>query len=139
MFVTDLSVENWIDNFNQEELIESPTWNKIETAIKQLNGKNKTLVTIGADDETYMSIGGGAKEKYVVTVTFDNQNFFTLVDLLKPEDRIEKLVIGGQEGNYSAKMCVDLLRCLLAARTFTLEGKLDTLLTWEKDKLLVTA
>lgn len=138
MFVTDLSIENWIDRFNQEEVIETPTWNQIETAIRELNGENKTLVTIGADDETYMSIGGGAKEKYVVTVTFDSLDFFILVDLLKPDDRKEKLLVGGQQGNYSAKMCVDLLRCLLAARTFALEGRLDSLLYWEEDKSLVT-
>ncbi len=33
-------------------------------------------------------------------------------------------------------MCVDLLHSLLAARTFTELGKLDQLLTWEKDKSL---
>ncbi|MEA5598292.1 Imm1 family immunity protein [Rivularia sp. UHCC 0363] len=138
MFVSNLSVEQWIDNFNQDELIEKPTWNQIETAIRELNGKNKTLVTLGADDETYMSIGGGAG-KYVVTATFDNFDFYILVNLLKPDDQIEKLVVGAQEGNYSAKMCVDLLPCLLAARTFVESGKLDTLLSWEEDKSLVTA
>ena len=138
MFVSNLSVEQWIDNFNQDELINKPSWNQIETAIRELNGKNKTLVTLGADEETYMSIGGGAG-KYVVTATFDNFDFYILVNLLKPDNQIEKLVVGGQQGNYSAKMCVDLLPCLLAARTFVESGKLDTLLSWEEDKSLVTA
>ena len=83
-----------------------------------------------------MSIGGGKLEKYVVNVTFDNINFHILVNLSK-SDEIEKLVVGGQEGNYPAKMCVDLLPCLLAARTFTESGKLDSLLSWEEDKSLV--
>lgn len=137
MFVLDLSVENWIDNFNQEEVIETPSWNQIETAIKELNGKNKTLVTIGAENETYMSIGGGAEGRYVVTATFDNLDFHVLVNFLKPDNKVEKLVVGGQEGNYLAKMCVDLLPCLLAARTFAESGKLDSLLSWEEDKSLV--
>jgi Immunity protein Imm1 len=119
------------------ELIENPNWNQIETAIRELDGKSKTLVTLGADD-IYMSIGGGNSGKYVVTATFDNMNFYTLVDLSKP-NQIEKLVVGGQEGNYQAKMCIDLLRCLLAARTFAQSGKLDNLLTWEEDKSLVVA
>jgi hypothetical protein len=34
-------------------------------------------------------------------------------------------------------MCVDLLRCLLAARTFAESGKLDTLLCWQEDESLV--
>ncbi len=79
-----------------------------------------------------MSIGGGAG-KYIVTVTFDNLNFYILVDLAK-SNNMEKLVVGGQYGNFTALQCVDLLRCLLAVRTFALEGKLDELLTWQTDK-----
>jgi hypothetical protein len=135
MFVSDLSLEKWVGNRNEGEFIENPNWNEIETAIRELDGESKTLVTLGADDEAYMSIGGGKDGKYIVTVTFDNFDFYVLVDLSKP-DEIEKLVVGGQEGNYPAKMCVDLLHCLLAARTFTELGKLDPLLTWEKDKSL---
>ncbi len=36
MFVSNLSVEQWIDNFNQDELINKPSWNQIETAIREL-------------------------------------------------------------------------------------------------------
>ncbi len=84
-----------------------------------------------------MSIGGGA-EKYIVTVTFDNFNFYILTDSFQSE-RTETLVVGGQKGNYPFNQCVDLLRCLLAARTFSAEGKLDTLLVWEEDKSLTVA
>lgn len=85
-----------------------------------------------------MSIGGGNSGKYIVTATFDNINFYALVDLSKSEE-IEKLVVGGQAGNYPAKMCVDLLHSLLSARTFTESGKLEPLLTWEEDNSLVMA
>ncbi len=138
MFVSNLTVENWVSNKDQGQLIETPNWHQIETAIRELDGKSKTLVTLGADDETYMSIGGGQSGKYVVTVTLDNIKFYTLVDLSK-SDEIQALVVGGQESEYPAKMCVDLLRCLLAARTFTESGKLDPLLTWQEDTLLMAA
>ncbi|MUH01259.1 hypothetical protein F7734_56925 [Scytonema sp. UIC 10036] len=138
MFVLNMSVEKWVGNKNEGELIENPNWSKIEAAIRELNGKSKTLVTLGADDEMYMSIGGGESEKYIVTVTFDNLSFYSLVDSSKP-NITEKLVVGGQEGIYPAKMCVDLLRCLLAARTFTELGNLDLLLCWEEDKSLAVA
>ena len=136
MFVSDLSTEKWVGNRNESELIENPSWSQIEAAMRELDGKSKTLVTLGADDETYMSIGGGEGGKYIVTVTFDNLNFHVLIEPSKP-DETEKLVVGGQEGVYPAKMCVDLLRCLLAARTFTETGKLEPLLAWEEDKSLV--
>ncbi len=94
-------------------------------------------MTLGVDEDTYMSIGGGAK-KYIVTSTFDNCNFYILIDSFKSE-QIETLVVGGQKGNYPAKQCVDLLHCLLAARTFTESGRLDPLLIWEEDKSLAIA
>jgi hypothetical protein len=130
------SVEKWVGNRNEGELIENPDWNQIEAAICELDGKSKTLVTLGVDDETYMTIGGGESGKYVVSVTFDNISFHNLVDLSK-SDKTEKLVIGGQEGIYPAKICVDLLRCLLAARTFAELGKLDSLLVWQEDESLL--
>lgn len=136
MFVFELSLEKWVGNRNEGGLIENPDLSQIELAIRHLDGKSKTLVTLGADDEAYMSIGGGESGKYIVSVTFDNIDFHNLVDLSK-SDTTEKLVVGGQEGIYPAKMCVDLLPCLLAARTFSASGQLDTLLCWEEDKALV--
>ncbi|MBD0346759.1 MAG: hypothetical protein ICV63_18420 [Coleofasciculus sp. Co-bin14] len=136
MFVSDLSVEKWVGNRNEGDLIQNPDWSQIEAAIRELDGKSKTLVTLGADDETYMAIGGGELGKYVVSVTFDNISFHNLVDLSKP-DETEKLAVGGQEGIYPSKICVDLLPCLVAARTFAESGKLDTLLAWQEDESLV--
>ena len=136
MFVLNLSAENWVGNQDEGDLIESPTWNQIEQAIRELDGKSKTLVTLGADDECYLSIGGGESGKYIVNVTFDNVRFQNLVDPSKP-DAIDKLFVGGQEGNYSAKMCVNLETALLAAKTFTASGKLETSLFWEEEKALV--
>lgn len=136
MFILDLSVEKWVGNKNESEFIENPNWSQIEAAIRELDGKSSTLVTLGADEDTYMTIGGGESRKYVVSVTFDNISFHNLVDLSKP-DATEKLVVGGQEGIYQARMCVDLLSCLLAARTFAESGKLDSLLSWQEDQSLV--
>ncbi|MFB2969204.1 Imm1 family immunity protein [Aerosakkonema sp. BLCC-F183] len=136
MFVSNLSIENWVSNRDEGEFLENPTWNQIESAIRDLNGKSKTLVTLGNDDESYMAIGSGESGKYIVNVTFDNISFTNLVDLSKP-DEIEKLVVGGQEGNYQAKMCVDLQKVLLAAKTFAELGQLESSLSWEEDKSLV--
>lgn len=136
MFVLDLSVEKWVGNKNESDFIENPNWSQIEAAIRELDGKSKTLVTLGADEDTYMTIGGGESEKFVVSVTFDNISFHNLVDLSK-QNGTEKLIVGGQEGIYPAKMCVDLLSCLLSARTFAESGKLDSLLSWQEDESLV--
>ncbi|ODH01918.1 hypothetical protein A4S05_26725 [Nostoc sp. KVJ20] len=134
--VFKLSAETWLTNSNQGELRKDPNWLQIEAVIRDLDGKNKSLVTLKSNDETYINIGGGKSDKYVVTATFNNTKFYVLVDLSK-SDEIETLVVGGEEKNYPAKMCVDLLHCLVAARTFTESGKLDALLDWEEDKSFV--
>jgi hypothetical protein len=132
MFVVDMTIEKWVGNQNEADLIEKPNWNQIETAIRELDAENKTLVTLGRNEDTYMSIGGG-DNKYIVTATSDNFNFYSLIDPSKSE-QVETLVVGGQKGSYPANKYVDLLRCLLAVRTFTELGKLDDLLIWEEDK-----
>lgn len=137
MFVVDMTTEKWVDNQNEADLIENPSWNQIETAIRELDGEKHTLVTLGINEDIYMSIGGG-ENKYIVTATSDNLNFYVLIDATKSQ-QVETLVVGGQKGNYPANQCVDLLRCLLAARTFTELGKLDSLLIWEEDKSLAVA
>lgn len=136
MFVLDLSVEKWVGNKNEGYVIDNPNWIEIETAIRQLEGKIKTLVTLGADDDTYMSIGGGEFGKYIVTVTFDNINFQNLIDSTKP-NQLEKLVVGGQEGIYPSKMCVDLNTVLLVVKTFAESGKLESSVSWKEEQALV--
>ena len=113
-------------------------YRQIEKGICELNGTSKTLVALGADDECYMSIGGGESGKYIVNITFDNVSFHNLVDPSKP-DAIEKLVVGEQEGNYSARMCVNLEMDLLAAQTFTVSAQVPRSLSWEQEKELAVS
>ena len=90
---------------------------------------------MGADDECYRSLGGGESGKYIVNVTFDNVSFHNLVVPSKP-NAIEKLAVGEQQGNYSAKMWVNLETALLAAKIFTVSGQLPISLSWEEEKEL---
>jgi hypothetical protein len=90
---------------------------------------------LGADEESYMSIGGGEAGKYIVNVTFDGMTFYNLVDRSRTE-KVESLVVGGQMGNYSAKLCADLQTVLLVARNFAGTGELEASVTWEEDESL---
>lgn len=85
-----------------------------------------------------MSIGGGESGKYIVNITFDKVSFHNLVAPSKP-DAIEKLVVGEQEGNYSARMCVNLETALLATQTFTVSGQLQISLSGEEEKKLAVS
>lgn len=130
MFVLDLSVEKWVGNKDEGHLIENPTWEQIEAAICELDGQTRTLVTLGADEETYMTVGGGEGGKYIVSVTFDNIEFYSSVDRSLGL-QVETLVVGGQLGDYPAKALADLQIALLAAKTFASSGKLEESVTWE--------
>ena len=113
-----------LNAYNEGCIIENPTWQQTEAAIDELDGKTRTLVTLGIDEDTYMSIGGGEGGKYIVTVTFDNIEFYNLVDRAR-SSATEKQVVGGQLGTYPATICVSLQTALLAAKTFAESGKLE--------------
>jgi hypothetical protein len=131
MFISKFSVEDWQGSQNKGSLQGARNWNEIEIAIKELDGHHKTLVTLEADGETHMAVGGGA-DRYVVYLTLDNETFHYLVDRSKP-DSDERLVVGGQEGMYPAKWCVDIDVVLKAAKTFSELGIMEKSLAWERD------
>ena len=131
MFISKFSVENWEGNRNKGLLEPAQDWTEIEAAIRELDGHRKTLVTLETESEAHMAVGGGT-DKYVVYLTFDNETFHYLVNPSE-SDVDEILVVGGQEGVYPAKLCIDINGSLKAARTFVELGKMDKSLTWERD------
>lgn len=134
MFIAKFSVENWEGDRNKCLIQIVRDWTEIATAIKELDGHRKTLVTLEADSETHMAVGGGAG-KYVVYLTFDNETFHYLVDLSQP-DLDNSLTVGGQEGVYPAKLCVDLDTALKAAETFAEFGTMEKSVIWERDGIV---
>lgn len=131
MFITKFSVENWESNRNHELLAEAKDWQEIELAIKELDGCRRTLVTLEAEGETHMAIGGG-NGAYLVYVTFDNENFHYLIDPSRL-DSSKTLVVGGQEGIYPEKSCVNLSTALKAAKVFAEFGKIEKSVNWSQD------
>jgi hypothetical protein len=134
MFISKFSTENWQENRNQLVLKSAQNWLEIEVAIRALDGHRQTLVTLETEDESHLAIGGG-KGKYVVYLTSDNEVFHYVVDPLKL-GMDEKLVVGGQEGIYPAKLCVGLDMALKAAKTFAKFGIMEKSVVWEQDKIL---
>jgi Immunity protein Imm1 len=135
MFVTKFSIDEWIGTQNKESIESVNSWQSVESAIKQLDGQHKTLVTLETDGgEIHMSVGGG-QGKYIVYVTFDNESFDYLVDPNKSSTE-ELLIVGGQLGHYPARSCVDLDMTLKSAKAFAEKGELLDSLIWEKDAVV---
>lgn len=134
MFISKFSTEDWQENRNQLLLKSAQNWLEIQVAIRSLDGHRQTLVTLETEEEAHLAIGGG-KGRYVVYLTFDNEVFHYVVDPLKL-GMDEKLVVGGQEGIYPAKLCVGLDMALRAAKTFAKFGIMEKSVVWEQDKIL---
>jgi hypothetical protein len=114
------------------ELLDNPTWQDIEVAIRRLDGDSCSLLSLGFDDPVpHMGIGGGEDGKYIVYATADNWVFHNLIHPQAPPGK-SLLVAGGQRGAYANKQCVGLPEVLRAAKTYAESGQLDSSLVWEK-------
>ena len=132
MFVTKMTTDNWGRNKNQEITKEPNNWAEIESAIKDLDGNQRTLVTLKTDDEISMNVGGG-DTVYVVYVTSDNKTFQYLVDPVLSNTKRKRLEIGGEEADYTLNCCVNLDMALKAAKTFVEFGQMDEFFVWESE------
>ena len=132
MFASVLYADRWDGVIDKGTEIKSPSVADIERAVHTLDGEEYTLVTVEAEGETHLAVGGGIAGRYVVYATFDNMTFH---NLLGPGDKSDTvyLTAGGQEGDYPGNSIVDLETALAAALTFAESGKLDPRLTWEED------
>jgi hypothetical protein len=72
MLIARYSIEHRIGDRNHGEVITVRDWTAIETAIRELDGQRKTLVTLETDDKTHLAIGGGNENNYIVYATFDS-------------------------------------------------------------------
>lgn len=129
MHVRSISTDHWTGVLNRETEFASPTWSIVETAIRNLDGKARTMVTLLCDDEAHLTVGGGRNGQYVVYATRDNLNFFSLNGHDNASEKV-LLFVGGQEGDYPRYSIVDVALALRAARTFFETGTLDTGLKW---------
>lgn len=128
MPIWTLSRDLWRGNRNHEEVTEAPPWAAIESAIRALDQKERTLVMLYESDEKYMAVGGGAGS-YVVFVTIDGRSFVKLIEDSAPTGRAA-VVVGGQRGEYPRNESVPLEAALRAARTFADLGSIEPSLIW---------
>jgi len=124
--------DKWRGVLSDDWRVEHPSWDQLNEAIQRMDAKVYTLVTIQGPGEQHLAIGGGAG-RYVVYATFDNYEFWKLLDATAVRtDSPVILNAGGQEGDYPAREIVDLIQAQTAARSFFARRELDPTLSWEK-------
>jgi hypothetical protein len=131
MFISSLHADKWVSRADEGHTVNSPSWADIETAIRQLDGNERTSLMLKKDEETYMSIGGGPTA-YSVTVLIENKyGPFYLIDPFKFSEDV-MLVVGGQSIDIPARMTVPLESVLKVARRFSESGELEKSMTWQE-------
>lgn len=122
--------DRWDGPLNHDWTIEDASPADFERALEQLDGRSRTMLTVEGDGQRHLTVGGGAG-RYVVYISFDNDDFWNLLCPI-PQAGIVLLNAGGQEGDYPAKQIVDLAQARAAGRAFFDHQGLDPAQQWEK-------
>jgi hypothetical protein len=122
--------DRWDGVLNHEWHTDHASDSDLEEALLRLDAQVYTMLTIQGDDDTHLTIGGGAG-RYVVYATFDNEAFWNLVRPQSAEG-IVLLNAGGQEGDFPAGQVVGIEQARAAGCVFLHSRKLDPSQTWQK-------
>ena len=131
-FATSLIADRWTGNSLTEDRWENPSIEVVEEAIRHLDQRTHTNVTVDGNDWWFIMIGGG-DGRYVVSI--ENQMTGKVFDLMAETRSGEEqvaLVTGGQRGLFDPRLVTDLDSALRAARRFVDDGLPDPTLTWRE-------
>jgi len=119
-----------IFSMNSSEGVEAASWQQCSEAIRLLNGRNITEVTISnPDEDAYAMISGGENGMYVVSVTLDGESFYSPFNDKHPLKTIY-LVCGGQRGDFDLRNIVNIEDAIQIAKTFYHMVALDASIKW---------
>ena len=130
--ISSLTICHWSDVSRSDEVISDPTWGDIEAAIRLLDNRSRNdiyLRPIGAAEDTYLAVGGGAG-RYVVSGSEEGKRFPTLENLSGSETELVPVCVGGQLGEYCSRYVVSLSAALEAARSFYDAGSFECGVSW---------
>ena len=130
-YVDRMILDRWVDLFCYEDEVVAPTIVEVENALRNLNAKTRTMISLHGGQDAYLTVGGGGGE-YVVYKSANDERIWNLMCDSGNRSEVVLLNIGGQEGEFSANQVIDEDRMLQAARTFFWHGSIDPALCWEK-------
>jgi Immunity protein Imm1 len=132
-FIETFTLDHWfIDGRVEEEEITYNTLEQAIGAIRQLDGKQRTMVTFEGPSRS-MTIGGGNDGRYLVFIAYNiDEVFFLLTDPTKPSHTEVKIVAAGQTGLRPERQLVTRETAEDALRHFAISGEPSPLLTWER-------
>ncbi len=122
---------------SSELVITDPSWSQIESAIRQLDGKNRTMVILSQEiaEFEYMVVGGGKNGVYSCGVYDQQGREFILIDPSKSSATFIK-VPTGQPTTLSLRETIELEDAIIAAKEYSETGERAEELVWEERKSL---
>lgn len=130
----ELVTEHWEGIHKKSSVVAEPTLDAVAAAIQALDGRVYTMVSIVFKESSVIFIGGGGSNGlYVVTATYDGEHFKIATGDASSTGMVT-MIVGGQEGDYPARHCVDFVTALRAARAFASTGEMDSTVNWEDDQ-----
>jgi hypothetical protein len=124
MFAKFLSIEDG----DAYDLVADPEWERVLEAIREMNGKEHTLICLEGEGKTHLTLGGGP-DVFVIYATGDEETFFTAIDPGKARDNVE-ITVGQQTARYPVDLLVGKEVALKAAKLFAETGKLEPGVVW---------
>lgn len=124
MFVKHLSIEDG----DAYELVTDPEWERVGEAIKEMNGKEHTVICLQGESKIHMTIGGGP-DVFVVYASDDDETFYTAFDPGNSGGSAD-LTVGQQANKYPLELLVGKDVVLKAAKLFAEKGELDPNVNW---------
>ena len=118
-----------VDRTGRCEVLRMPPWDEVARAVSLLDGRDVTMLTLAASDDTYMTIAGGEAGVYVVGATFASGRFAALLEPSRAGGTIA-VVAGRERRTMASEMGVGQDAVLRAARRFYLSATLDPELAW---------
>jgi hypothetical protein len=124
MYIHAMDADFWEHDRDNGTEISAPTLSQVEAAVRQLDGRSRTIVSLLGPGEAHLAIGGGSEDKYVAYFSPEDMSFRNAATKHDKNSEVI-LFIGGQDGYYPDHTVIDLDRALKVARTFALTGELD--------------
>ncbi len=126
--INSISIDERNGTTFNEEIVMNPTWADSLRFLRKLDGDKYTLVFFEVSNTDSALVGGGP-EYFVVSITMD-EHIYTLMKDKQGNSEIS-LVIGGQLGNYSDNICIELMPMLEVLKYFYETGKLHESHQWK--------
>lgn len=125
-----LFIDDRVANRNSDVELECHGYEQAIAAVERLNGQGHTLVSIERVDGWQLCVGGGGSD-FVVTLSSQCDENFTLLNPNGDDGSMVELCAGGQFSEFPRSVVVDKIEVYKAICSFFLGKEME--LNWERD------